>query len=166
MAQEDNIYDIETVTYVMNATADEVNTKAFGNHFTFKPKQIKAMRPRLAAYLAEYKGYQGLVVLPAPLSDLDFRSTQEGKELLAQSEQEGIDKHLEHLRSLIYNNQVSLRNDLSQADIKADPAVFASKGELDAMRKVAMYAKQSEDSAQKRTDEVKELMKTIGEVTK
>jgi hypothetical protein len=54
-----------------------------------------------------------------------------------------------------------MKQDLGKANIQADPAVFASKGELDAMRLVAKYQKTAEDTEQLKIDEVKKLMKNV-----
>ena len=151
------------MSLIFNATDHTVTTQARGNWFTFKPKQIKQMEGKLAQFLAEMRGEDGLMLLPDEFEDPDFQKTAEGKAILAKTTEEGIAKLTEKLRKVIYNLQVSLKIDLEKANIKVDPAAFASKGELEAMRMLAQYQKHGEDAQQKKIDEVKELMGKIVE---
>lgn len=151
---------------IMNTTNETQKVRAFGNFFEFKPKQIKPMQEHIADFIASERSYQGMVALPESFEDLEYRQSDEGKAQLKELERQGIESYLGHLRSIIYNNQVSLRQDLEQSGIKADPASFASEGELEAMRLVASYQSKKDDEAQKRIDEVKELVKKVGPITK
>lgn len=163
--QDQNEYNVDEIGYIFNATNEEQTFKAFGHHFTMKPKQIKGFRPKMALYISEYKADQGLVLMPSAWADVEYRATKEGKEIHAKKEEEGLGKYLGHLRSVIYNNQVSLRQDLERGNLKVDPAALASDGELYAMRIVSQYKRMEEDKAQKRIDEVKKLMDDVGELT-
>jgi hypothetical protein len=81
-----------------------------------------------------------------------------GAEQRGQLIEQALERYVARHREIIYNNQVSLRRDLEVANIKADPAVFASKGEIESMRLVAKYQKRTEDAEQAKIDEVKKLM--------
>jgi hypothetical protein len=151
---------------IFNATNETQTVKAMGNWFTFKAKQIKLMQENIAGFLAMERADDGLVAIPDVFEDPEYKASPEGQELLAKYEQQGIDAHVAHLRRIIYNNQVSLRQDLEKADLKIDPATLATDGELQAMKLLAFYQKAKDDSAQKRADEVRELMKTVGSVSK
>jgi hypothetical protein len=154
------------MAWIMNATAEEQRVKAFGNYFTFKPKQIKVIDDNLAAFLNAERKYQGMVSLSEKFEDPQYRDSPEGKQEILTKEAEGLDAYISHLRALVYNNQVSLRQDLEKANLKVDPAALASEGELEAMKLLAKYQRNQEDARQKKVDMVKELMKTVGPVTR
>jgi hypothetical protein len=147
---------------VMNATNEKISVKALGNWFEFKPKQVKNMEQKIGHFLITERRENGLVALPDSFEDPEYKNSPEGKAELATIEQRGIEAFCDSLRKRIYNNQVSLRMDLERANIKADPSAFVTEGELEAMRLLAKYQTAKDDSAQKKQDEVKELMKKIG----
>lgn len=152
---------------IFNTTSEIQKVKAAGNHFEFKPKEVKFFyNTDIAAFIADERKHQGLVALPDEFLEHGYEKTPEGELRLAEFEQAGLDAYLGHLRTVIANNQVSLRQDLEKANLKIDPALLASKGELEAMRTVAKYQRQEEDRAQQKVDEVKELMKKVGTVSK
>lgn len=153
---------------IFNATNETVTVKAAGNFFTFKPKEIKFFyNTDIAGFIAGERKHLGLIALPEEfVEDPGYEKTAEGQMKLKDLEEIGLDAFLAHHRSIIANNQVSLRQDLEKANLKIDPALLASKGELDSMRTVAKYQRQEEDRAQQRVDEVKELMKKVGTITK
>lgn len=148
--------------FLLNPTNEKQTVKALGNFFEFKPGQIKQIQDDIGQFIALKKADTGIVAIPQQYEELEWRDSPEGKQALAEAKQRGIDNYLGALRRLIYNNQVSLRMDLEKANIKADPAVFASEGELNAMRLVAQYQSKKADEDQKRVDEVKKLVDQIG----
>lgn len=149
---------------IYNATKEVQSVKALGNWFTFKPKQIKMLQDDLGQFLAEERADHGLVAIPEKFEDAAYLASEEGKKELGEYEQRGIDAYVRSLRQVIYNNQVSLRQDLEMANLKVDPSSMATDGELRAMQLVAKYQKDEEDKDQKRADEVRELMKKVGTV--
>lgn len=149
-----------------NCTNEPQTVKALGNWFSFKPHQVKSVQDNIGRFIATERQINGIMSLPEEFEDPEYKTTEEGKAKLAAIEEAGLKAYLGHLRSVIYNNQVSLRQDLEKANIKADPAVFASEGELEAMRLLAKYQSREEDAAQKKADEVKELMKQVGPINK
>ena len=151
---------------IMNCTNEEQSVKALGNWFTFKPGQIKSMNEDIAKFIGEMRKENGLMILPESCEDVEYRNSEEGKAELEKIKEEGVNHYVRALRALIYNNQVSLRQDLERADIKVDPAVFASEGELKAMELVAKYQKHKDDADQKKIDRVKELVKQVGPISR
>ncbi len=149
--------------YIFNATNELQSVKALGNWFTFKPKQIRQIDNQdLAMFLLEERADHGLVGLPEAFEDLEYRGSAEGKKALEKYEEQGINSYVRALRAVIYNNQVSMRQDLEKSNLKIDPAALASDGELAAMRLVAKYQKDSDDRDQRKIDEVKQLVKQSG----
>lgn len=149
------------MAYIYNATREEQTIKALGNWFTFKPKQMKMLNDDLSSWIASEKKMHGLVQLDNRFEEEEFRQSDLGKQLLAEAEKEGIANYLAHHRQIIANNQVSLRRDLEQANVKADPAAFATEGEIASMKIVARYNSADEDEAQRRMEEVRDLMKKV-----
>lgn len=152
--------------YIFNSTAEEQRVRAHGNWFVLKPKQIKQFQDNLSMFMVMERGDQGLVGLSEAFEDPAYRESPEGKVELAKAEEAGINSYTNALRQRVYNNQVSLRNDLAKADLKVDPAVLASPEDLEAMRLLAKYQKSQDDAGQKRAEEVKKLMSTIGPLAK
>jgi hypothetical protein len=158
---------------VVNATQEEITIKVVGNYFKFGPGKSKTMGPDIASWIQTNPGAKGcgLAVIPDLYQDgeeVDDVSSAEMKarkdaqsEVKEQALANALHEYLEKYRRVIYNNQVSMRQDLGKANIQADPAVFASKGELDAMQIVAKYQKRAEDTEQLKIDEVKRLMKNV-----
>lgn len=146
---------------VLNATDEKQSTKALGNWFTFQPKQYKTMDEKIAHFLISDRSELGFVGLPEEFEDPAYKATPEGQQVYAAAVQQGIDAYIRGLRALIHNNQVSLRRDLERSNFKYGPELEASPGEVEAMRLVAKYQKNQDDSEQKKADEVKELMRKI-----
>lgn len=147
---------------VFNATEEEQSIKIYGNWFSFKPGAIKVLDEKLAHGISTDKKEYGCVALPPEFEDLEFRTTEAGVKILQEKKEEGLKNYLSHLRQIVMNNQLSLRQDLERSNIKADPAVFASDGEVAAMETLAKYQQSHEDSAQVRAERIKELMKKTG----
>ena len=149
------------MAYIYNATNEEQSIRALGSYFTFKPKQMKMMNDDMSSWIAVEKKHHGLVQLDNRFEDEEFRKSDDGQALLKSAEEEGITNYLHHHRMIIANNQISLRRDLEQANIKADPSAFATSGEIESMKIVARYGARDQDASQERMDEVRRLMKEI-----
>jgi arginyl-tRNA synthetase len=148
--------------YIMNALDKEVTTQAFGNHFSFKPGQIKRMRQSLGDFLSREKGYMGLVEVSERLyDDKEYRDSEEGQREISAKREEGINKRVSHLQKVIHNLQVSLRQDLDQADIKADTYAFASDGEIQAMEELHKYQVRHEDANKARIEKARNLERKL-----
>jgi len=146
------------MSIVINATQEEVKLQLQGNFFTWKPGQERVIRnENLAKFIqTDRRGY-GLAVIPDLMADDEEVSPEQlearKKEHAAIKEaacEEALNSYISRLREVIYNNQVSLRRDLEQANIKSDPGSYASDGELAAMRTVAKYQRRAEDELKKR----------------
>lgn len=154
---------------VTNATEETITIRLCGNWFTFKPGASKTMSEDLARFISTEKKDAGLAVLPdrpdnvegdASYEELALR-TREWEEQRKAAIESALDQYISRLRKVIYNNQVSLRTDLEKGNIKADPASFASDGEIDAMKIVAKYQRKDADAEKARIDEVKKLMEQV-----
>lgn len=146
---------------VMNTTNEVQKTKVFGNYFEFKPGQIKSLEDRISHFIVTERRTQGFVGLPEEFSDPSFAATEDGKKVLAFKKKEGLESYLQSLRERVNNVEVSLRRDLEQKNIKADPRVFASDGEIEAYELLAAYQKGQNDEAEKKLKRLEELEKKI-----
>lgn len=142
---------------IFNASAETQRFQVFGNHFELGSKKMKMFEERIARFIEMERRYLGLVSLPDDFMDPSFSNSEQGKQVLAEKEREGIDARVKHLRGVIYNNEVSLRQDLERANIKADPKVFASAGEVAAYRELATYKKSQDDAEAAKVEEIKKL---------
>ena len=146
---------------ILNPTAEKQLVQVLGNWFAFAPGQVKNLRDEFGEFIRGQKQYTGLVEIPESLEDPEFKTSPEGKELLSEHAERGIKAYVDYHRKIIANNQVSMRQDLEKSNIKADPSVYASAGELESMRIVAKYQRSKNDDAQAKVDEVKKLLKEI-----
>lgn len=147
---------------VYNATEEEVTVQAFGNYFTFKPKQVKILTDSIGQFLIEKRFEDGIVGLPVEFEDPDYRNTDEGKKILAAKTKEGIDRFLDKQRKIVNNNLQSLARDLEMANIHTDSRAMASDGELRAMELLAKYQSKEMDEQKKRLEEFDKLQKKLG----
>lgn len=147
---------------VWNPTQEKINVRIVGKWFAFAPGQRKNMQDEIAHFIATDKKETGLAVLPPQFEeDASHEQTPEGKALMERLREEAISHLVRHHRGIIANNQISLRQDLERANVKADPAVFASDGELESMRLVARYQRAKQDTEQAKLEQVRELMKEV-----
>lgn len=137
---------------VFNALEKVVHVQAFGNHFSFKPLQIKSMRPELGNWIIQQKGYLGLVDLPKQFEDPEYRATEEGKAMLEQKRQEGLNKKIMALKQQVNNLQVALAYDLQVADMKADINTFATDGDIEAMDQLIALQRELKDPNKQRSE--------------
>ncbi len=161
---------------VYNPTEEEITTTINGNFFTWKPGQIKQMRAHQASFVDSSRQELGLVVISdarfIPSEDayiMNFDKTEEGKQVLEPLREKGINNLIQHLSTVVRNNQVALRQDLANKYPTGDSAklaaAHASPGELEAMRKIVKYKKKTKDNAAKQIEEVQNLMNQIGPFT-
>jgi hypothetical protein len=137
---------------VYNALDKVVHVQAFGNHFSFKPHQIKSMRAELGGWIVQQKGYLGLVDLPPQFEDAEYRESEEGKAILASKRQEGLNKKIMALKQQVNNLQVALAYDLQLADMKADINTFATDGDINAMEELLTYQRELQDPNKQRSE--------------
>lgn len=161
---------------VYNPTEEEITTTINGSFFTWKPGQIKQMREPQAQFVNTNRQDTGLVLvddarfIPAEEAYIiNFDKTPEGQSVLEPLREKGINNLINHLSSIVRNNQVALRQDLANKYPTGDSAklaaAYASQGEMEAMRKIVKYKKKTKDNAAKQVDEVEKLMKEIGPFT-
>jgi hypothetical protein len=142
-----------------NTTDEEQSIKIFGNWYAFKPGQIRNLNDNVAHFIETDRKETGIVTLPEQFDDSEYKASSEGMAELAARRQSGLKHYLDFHRKIVYNNQVSLRQDLERSNIHADPAVFASAGEMKSMEILAKYKAKEKDEEQLRIERVKELMK-------
>lgn len=147
--------------FIFNGLDKKVVTKAFGNYFTFAPKQIKMMSKEHVRWFSSERAYEGLVALSDKFEDLEYKGSPEGKAEMAKGEKLARQHRVRHLRKIVENVLVSLKRDLQTANIQSDPRALASEGEIAAMEELAAYQQAQEDSKQKQVDKVKELEKLL-----
>ncbi len=158
---------------VVNATQEKITLVLQGNYFTWEPGKEKVIRnPELVKFIQTNKNDYGLAVLPDLVGEDEDVSPEELAERRAQAKEireveceAALDRYIKRLRTVIANNQISLRRDLEQKNIKADPSAYASDGELEAMRLVAKYQKRAEDAQAAKMAEVKKLMEQVNKGT-
>lgn len=147
---------------VWNPTQENIEVKVVGKWFSFKPGNKKVMQDGIAHFIATDRKETGLTVLPPEFEEeADFEKSELGKEMLEKLKTEAIEHLVRHHRAIIANNQISLRQDLEKSNIKADPAIYASPGELKSMQLVAKYQRAQQDAEQQKMDQVKKLMKEV-----
>jgi len=139
--------DLNQDVFVYNPLDKTVECKAFGNWFSFKPGQIKRMRPEIGHFLNSNKGYLGLVTVSEKFDDPSYAKSEDGIAELAEAKTVGISKRISHLQTQVNNLQVGLRSDLDTANIKADISVYATKGDLSAIDELLAYQRKQEDTA-------------------
>jgi hypothetical protein len=154
------MFDIQDVL-ILNALDKAVHTVAFGNHFNLKPGQMKMFRGEIGAFLDSNKGYMGLIAVPSELSDPEYANSEEGKALLAQKKQEGVNRHVNHLTQVVNNLQVSLRGDLESKNIKAPIETQATDGELSAMEALIHYQREQKDQSKERSEKARIRLRQI-----
>lgn len=149
---------------IHNASAEKQHVVVYGQHFDFAPGQTKNLQEHFAHMMATDKAYMGLVSLPAEFEDPMYASTEEGKKVLEERRATGINNRISHLRQVIYNNEVSLRRDLEMKNMKVDPKLMASDGEIAAYEELVKYQKKQEDEAAAKAARIAELQKKVASI--
>ena len=152
---------------VINASTKEVTVRAFGKYFTFKPKQIKLMEDKFSRFIAQNKGYLGFAELSEELaSDPEAQKTPEGKKQIQAALEQGIAARVKYLKSLIFNEEVSLQQDLDMKGIKASASAFNGASDCleNSYAELVGYQKQESDIAAERAKRVEELKKQLNKV--
>ena len=157
------------MSITINSTQETITIKVWGNWFTWKPGQKKIIRDEeMAKFISLERKDSGIAVIPELVKD-DEDVTPEELEVrraanVGVEEEEcrhALERYVAKHREVIANNQVSLRRDLQQKNIQADPAAYASTGELESMKLVAKYQKRSEDAEAAKISEVRRLMNQV-----
>jgi hypothetical protein len=146
---------------IYNTTNKEVHAVAFGNHFNIPAGKIKSFNDDIGDFLAKNKRYLGLVALPETFDDMEYRASDEGKASLEEYRKQGIAHRVQYLESIKYNLLVSLKKDLDVADMKVDPKVFASPGEMAAMQELLEIKAKHEDANAEKVKQLEILEKKL-----
>ncbi len=155
---------------------DEPNTCVVGgNHFQFKPGQLKYFHDiNIASLISRIKASDGFIALPDELEHLSHLKeemmakviTPEEKAIIEEKRKEGINNYCQRLRELIYNATVSLQKDIDVRGYKYDARVEATKADLKRLETLAKYQSEHLDLEQKRVDTFKELEKKVAKTSK
>lgn len=149
---------------IMNCLDRDNDVVVGGATFKFKPNQIRVIyQPDIANTIVRLKGEFGFVGLDDTMEDPEYRASEAGKKEILARRADGVNQYCQRLRTLIYNAQVSLRMDLERSNIKADPKVFASDGDIHNLEELLKYQTQKSDEDQKKIDRIKELEKKLAE---
>lgn len=143
--------------FIFNTLDEHVSVQVFGNWIKFTPGQIKSIHSdSIAKFILEKRSEDGLVDFADEMMEMDHKSP----EFLAYQEQkrkEGIERVITGLERVIANLEVSLRRDLETANIKSDVLTWASKGELEAYRRLAKYKAYQKQDLANTADEIRKL---------
>ncbi len=151
---------------ILNASEKAQHVTVFGNHFVLKAGQVKNFQDNIAGFLSVDRADMGFVALPEEFMDPSYGATPEGKEIFEKARAQGVAARIRHLKQIVYNLQVSLRQDLDKNNIKADARTFASDGEIDAMEELLSYQKAEEDETKKKVDRIKEIESKLTKASK
>ncbi len=147
--------------YIMNSLDEEVKTRAHGNVFTWKPKEIKLLHNvKLAEFLAMNRGEEGLVQIQDSVMELD-KNSQEYKHAINEARTDGIKKYVAKQNYVIRNLEMSLRRDYETSGQKGNFLFEASKGELAAYKNLKKY---KDIEAQEQMNVADEIQKVRAEL--
>lgn len=139
--------------FVMSTDVEPVTVQAFGNWFSFKPGQIKAMNPNLVDFLAMDKKELGFVSLPDAVGeDPTSAESIEAKNVALEQGRANI---VEHVTGLIRNIEVHMAaayersKETMPADVRA--------GTLPHYRKLTALKALNADRNQLALDEIAKL---------
>ncbi len=164
------------LVYVWNPTEEEVNTKIHGSWFSWAANQKKVLYgEEKAQFIEQNRKETGLVILPNafnPQSDEyveGYEQTPQGKAVLAEKREQGINNLIEYHLGIVRNNQVCLAQDFtrhygSPETGKQMAKYEASPGEVNSMRIVSKYKRKSNSNAQRKAEEIDKIMQEIGPV--
>lgn len=142
--------------YIMNALDEQVQTQAHGKWFSWKPQEIKIFHnANLSRFLSQSRGDEGLVEVPDEVMELD-KNSEAYKTKLYEIRKSGIEKYVRKQNSIVRNLEISLRGDYERSGQKGNFLFEASKGELEAYKKLKKY---KEFEAQEQLNVADEIQK-------
>lgn len=148
---------------IYNPLDKRVSVQVVGSWFDFGPGQVKLIHNDNVAHLmVTNKAGEGLVAVPDVV--LEQPGSEEAKAAKAEARKIGVKNRISHLKGIIYNLEVSLQKDLDMKNLKTDPTVFASDGELSAYRELATYKKDIQSAENARAEEIKQLKEAAKDV--
>jgi transcription antitermination factor NusG len=150
---------------IMNASSKEQTVQVHGAWFTFAPGAIKEMNENKVHFLSSNKGYMGFVQVPDELSDLDARSSADGKKKIEELREAGVRNRIQHLEWLKNNELKSLRQDMDKQNIKAETetemTASSFKSLTSAMEELKGYRTKDDTTVQDRAKRLKELQAAL-----
>lgn len=161
---------------ILNCLDRDNMARIGGNHFEFKPNQMKYFHDKnIAQCIDRLKREDGFILLPEEFDELSLIkddakramiTTDEHKATLKHYRDQGLKDYVTNLRRLIYNATVSMQKDLDRAGYKYDARVEANSADLNRLRELSKYQAQDLDTSQQRIDEFKELEKKVADTSK
>lgn len=147
---------------VYNASAKDQSVKVFGKWQSIKSGQVKQFNDDVSHFLITERKGLGLVGLPSDFEDVEFRSSEKGKEILTKKKIEGVTNRIARLEMLRKNETTSLQQDLDQAGIKVNSRAYASDTLLEALEELAGYKHSAAQDEEERIKKIEELEKKLG----
>jgi hypothetical protein len=145
----------------MNALDTPVKAQVHGKYFTFTPNEIKMFHnEKVAEFLAQYRGEDGLVQISDETMELDKKS-EEYKKAILDKRTEGIKKFVQKQNWIIRNLEMSLRRDYETSGQKGNYQFEASSGELAAYKNIKKYREFEQDQKLNIADEISKLREEI-----
>ena len=160
---------------ILNCLDKENTVQIGGNHFTFKPRQLKYFHDKnLAGAIDRLKREDGFISVPDSLEHLALMKedqaakviTDEDKAIIDERRKEGINTYCKRLRELVYNATVSVQKDIDRAGYKYDARIEANRSDLTRLEELAHYQAGNLDQDQKLVDKFKELEKKVAKTAK
>lgn len=147
--------------YIMNCLDEKVQTQAHGKYFTWAPSEIKMLHnDKLCEFIAQYRGEEGLVEVPATTMEMD-KASEEYKTAIFEKRKEGIEKYVRKQNFIIRNLEMSLRRDYETSGQKGNYLFEASKGELQAYKNLKKYKSFEEEQKLNVADEIAKIREDI-----
>lgn len=147
--------------YIMNALDDVVSTQAHGKWFSWKPQEIKVIHnENLAAFLRENRGEEGLVGVSEEIMEMD-KNTEAYKTAIYNLRKAGIQSFVSKQNQIIQNLEISLRGDYEKTGLKGNFLFEASKGELEAYKRLKKYRAFETAEQTNTADEIQQLRQEL-----
>lgn len=144
-----------------NTTIDKQSVQAFGKWFTFNAGQVKTIDDKFADFIVKDKKQYGIVALPEAFEDLAFKDTEEGKAIMTEKMVEGRTNRINHIKFIMHNEEVSLRQDLEKSGLRINPNLFSSASYVNLLKEYNEYKRSDDDVQRERVNEIQRLKSAI-----
>lgn len=147
--------------YILNSLNEDVTTQAHGKYFTWKAQEIKLLHnEKLASFLAQHRGEEGLIEVPDQVMELD-KASDEYKTALYEIRKQGIAKFVRKQNYIVRNLEMSLRRDYETSGQKGNFLFEASRGELAAYKNLSKYKEFEQQEHLNIADEIQKVRETL-----
>lgn len=154
------------MSIVYNPLTTEFRGKSGGKWHSIPAGKWKRFIDSVGESLADLHSSSGLVLLPQEFEekideDPTYITSNEAKQILLEKKKEGINKRVAHLRRCVYNEEVSLKRDLEQANRKEGVHTYANDKTVAIYEELASYQVEQNDEEQQKVKKLQELSKKI-----